>query len=91
MELRQESFLSVSILSCTAACQRILLLHERISARTSLKSIEMGHGDDGMESAYFTSRLALNKLLDEAAEWAAKKTSQEISAAVAAKCEYLEE
>lgn len=41
--------------------------------------------DDGMESAYFTSRLAMNKLLDEAVKWAAKRTSQEISAAVAAK------
>lgn len=41
--------------------------------------------DDAMDSAYFTSRLALSKFVDEAAKWAAKKTGQEISAAISAK------
>ena len=65
--------------------QDMNILKTQLECLTVFAMVAPSQGDDGMKSAYFTSRIALNKLLDESAKWAAKKNSQEISAAVATK------
>ena len=41
--------------------------------------------DDAIDSAYFTSRVAMTQVIEAAAKWAAGKTAQEITDAIAAK------
>lgn len=41
--------------------------------------------DDEMESVYFTSRVAMARILDEAAKWLVKKSSEEVAKAISEK------
>lgn len=41
--------------------------------------------DDDMESAYFTARIGMSKLIEEAADWLAQKTAHELAHAITQK------